>query len=456
MSFINRVTEIPGPKSREILQRRAKAVSGAVAKSTDIVTARAEGALVTDVDGNTLIDLAGGIGMLAAGHCPPAVVNAMKEQAEELIHTCFLVSTFEPYVELCELLNEVAPIAGDAKTILANSGAEAVENAIKMARAYTKRPAVVVFEGAYHGRTLLTMSMTSKYSLFKRGFGPFASEIYRLPVPNLYRKPKNMGEAEYVDWCCQQLENALVSQVEPDAIAAIVIEPVQGEAGFNPVPCTFLQKIRDICDEHGIVMVADEIQCGMGRTGRLFAIEHYDITPDIITMGKSLGSGMPISATTGRAEVMDSPHIGGAGGTYGGAPLAARAAIESVKMIRDPQFLARVQEVGTRMRDRLMAWEERFDLIGDVRGLGSMLLFELVKDRETKEPAPDETLKIIKHAVAEGLLLIRAGLYSNCVRLLPPLVITDEQIDEAFDVLESAIDAVQNPVKHKSAAAVGK
>lgn len=442
MPSINLKTEIPGPLSRQMVARRAAAVTSAVAKATEVAIDRAEGALVHDVDGNTLIDLAGGIGMLAAGHCPPAVVEAMRAQAEKLLHPCFLVATYEPYVELAEMLNACTPGDFPKKTILTNSGSEAVENAVKFARCATKRQAVVVFEGAYHGRTLLTLSMTSKYGLFKKGFGPYAPEVYRLPLPNLYRRPAQMNQEEYLDFCIANLENALIAQVDPSAIACIVIEPVQGEAGFLPVPERFLRRIREICDEHGIVMVADEIQCGMGRTGKLWAIEHYGIVPDLIISGKSLGSGLPIASVTGRAEIMDATHLGGAGGTYGGSPIACVAAIESIRMINTPEFLGRVSAIGERMHNTLSQWKERYELVGDVRGLGSMRLAEFVLDRGKKTPAPAETLEIIKGAVRRGLILIRAGLYSNGIRLLPPLVITDDQLDEALGALEESLAEV--------------
>lgn len=442
MGHIQLKTEIPGPNSRAMLERRAAAVSAGLAKSTDIVLDHAKGALVYDVDGNTLIDLAGGIGMLAVGHSPAPVVEAMRVQAEKYIHTCSLVATYEPYVRLCEILNEITPGNFPKKTLLANSGAEAVENAIHIARYATGRPAIITFEGGYHGRTLLTLSLTSKYGLFKKGFGPFAPEIYRLPAPNLYRRPPQMNESEYLDWCIANLENALIAQVDPSAVAAIIIEPVQGEAGFIPMPPRFLAKIREICDKHGIVMIADEIQCGSGRTGKLFAVEHSNIVPDLICMAKSMGGGMPISAVTGRAELMDAPHLGGVGGTYGGNPLACVAAIEALEIIRQPEFLARVNEIGNIMREVMCGWFDKVEWVGDVRGLGSMMLVEFVKDRQTKEPAPAETLQMIKLAVSRGVVLIRAGLYSNCIRLLPPLVITDEQLYEGLNVLGGAIQEV--------------
>lgn len=440
-------TEIPGPKSREMLARRAAALPSGLAKSTEVVVDHADGALVYDVDGNVLLDFAGGIGMLAVGHSPANVVEAISAQAEKLIHMCALVGTFEPMIQLAELLNEVTPGDFPKKTIFANSGSEAVENAIKIARYYTGRSAVISFEGGYHGRTLLTLSLTSKYNLFKKGFGPFAPEIYRLPIPNLYRTPAGMTPDEYLDWSINYLDHAMIAQVDPSAVAAIIIEPVQGEAGFLPVPPRFLAKIRELCDKHGIVMIADEIQCGMGRTGKLFAIEHYGIVPDMITTAKSLGAGMPISAVTGRADIMDAPHLGGVGGTYGGSPVACAAAYEAVQMIRQPEFLDRATCIGAIIREEMNSWKADCPLIGDVRGLGSMMLVELVLDRETREPALTQTLAAIKHAMASGLILIRAGLYSNCIRLLPPLTLSDEQLYEGLAILHNAIRHAGEMVK---------
>ena len=443
MTVIRRVTEIPGPKSRAILERRAAAVTRALAKSTDVVIERAEGARVYDVDGNTLIDLAGGIGMIAAGHCPPAVVDAMAQQAQRLVHACALVATYEPYVALCELLNEVTPGAFPKKTLLANSGAEAVENAVKIARSYTKRAGVLCFEGGYHGRTLLTLSLTSKYGLFKQGFGPFAPEIYRIPAPEPYRRPASMTEDAYVDACIAQLERALIAQIDPAALAAIIIEPVQGEAGFIPMPDRFLRRIRELCTQHGIVMIADEVQTGFGRTGTLFAIEQSGVVPDLVTTAKALGAGMPISATTGRADIMDAPHVGGTGGTYGGAPLACAAAIAAIEMIRQPAFLAHARHIGDVMRGELERMAQGCKLIGDVRGKGPMLLVELVTDRAAKTPAAAHALAVIKRAVSSGVVLIRAGLHSNCVRFMPPLVIEESELREGLAVVGEAIRYVE-------------
>ena len=445
MTTINLITEIPGPKSQAINDRRAAAIAQGNAKLTSVAVESAQGAVVHDVDGNTLLDFAGGIGMQLIGHNQPQVVNAIKDQADKLIHMCSIVSSYEPLVELAELMNSVAPGEHKKKTTLSNSGAEAVEAAIKVARAYTGRDSIVVFEGAYHGRTNLTMSMTSKYALFKKTFGPFAPEIYRLPFPNVYRKPHEMSEEGFVEYACQQLENAMVSQVDPNYIAAIVIEPVQGEGGFIPTPPRFLEKIRQLCDQHGIVMIADEIQCGFGRTGKLFACEHYDIVPDLITVGKALGAGTPIAGVIGKAEIIDGAHPGGLGGTYSGSPLACAAAIESIKMIKDLAFLARANEVGDKIRAGLEALQAQYpNRIGDVRGIGPMLAMEIVKDAESKSPDMDATGAITAGTLQKGLITIRAGLYSNCVRFLPPLNLTDEQIDEGLGILAEVCEEVLN------------
>lgn len=447
MSHIKLITAIPGPKAQLFLERRKNAIPSGLAKSTEVVVDRAEGCYVYDVDGNRLLDFAGGIGMINVGHCPPAVSQAIAEQAAKYIHTCSLVTTFEPYIELAETLNEITPGSFPKKTLLANSGSEAVENAINIAKYYTRRNAVICFEGAYHGRTLLTLSLTSKYGLFKRGFGSYVSDIYRLPAPNMYRVPKGMTEDDYLAYCISSLDHALIAQVDPSAIAAIIIEPIQGEAGFIAMPWAFLLKIRSICDQHGIVMIADEIQSGFGRTGKLFAINHYGIIPDMITMAKSMGAGMPIAAVTGKAEIMDSPHLGGIGGTFSGSPVACVAAIETIKIINTPAFLDRSVEIGELTLKILNTWREKFDCIGDVRGVGAMCLVEFVKDRETQEPDPDTTVAIIREAISNGLILIRAGLFSNCIRLLMPLVMTDDQLVEGLAVLERAIELKGEKIK---------
>jgi len=441
--YIRLDTPIPGPRAQALLARRAAAAPAGLGRATDVVVERASDALIFDVDGNTFIDLAGGIGMMAVGHSPQPVVDAIASQAQKYVHVCALVATYEPYVQLAELLNELTPGQFPKKTIFANSGAESVENAVKLSRKFTGRPVVICFEGGYHGRTLLTLSLTSKYGLFKSGFGPFAPEIVRLPIPHIYRTPAGMTEDEYIDFGIRQLEHALVAQVDPSAVAAVVIEPVQGEAGFIPVPPRFMKRLRELCTQHGIVMIADEVQCGMGRTGRVFAIEHYDIVPDIVVSAKSLGAGMPIGAVTGRAEIMDAAHPGGVGGTYGGSPVACAAALEAVKIIRRPEFLAHARRLGDVMREVMNGWKAQWPLVGDVRGLGPMMLTGFVRDRQTKQPVtPDETLQIVRQAVKNGVIVMRAGLFSNGVRLLPPLTMPEDMLREGLDELGRAIAAV--------------
>jgi 4-aminobutyrate aminotransferase/(S)-3-amino-2-methylpropionate transaminase len=440
MKHIRLLTEIPGPRSREILARRAAAVPAGFGRSTDVVVERAEGALVHDVDGNTLIDLAGGIGTLAVGHTPPSVVGAIREQAGRLVHVCALVATYEPFVRLAERLNEVTPGVFAKKTLLCSTGAEAVENAVYLARAFTGRPAVVCFERAFHGRSLLALSLTSKYGLFKKGFGPFAPEVYRFPAPYAYRRPAGTTEDEHEEAVVGQIEAAFVTHVDPSAVAALVVEPVQGEGGFIPLPGRFLARLRELCTQHGIVMIADEVQTGFGRTGRLFAIEHSGVVPDLVTMAKSLGAGMPIGAVTGRAEIMDAARPGGLGGTFAGNPLACAAALEAIEIVRGPGFLDHAERLGRVMREVLNGWRERWPLVGDVRGLGPMMLVELVKDPQSREPlAPEETLQVVRLAVSRGVLLIRAGIHSNCIRLMPPLIIDEGQLREGLGAVSEAL-----------------
>ncbi len=453
MSYIRMETEMPGPRAKAALARRAESMPAGLGRATEVVVERAEGALVHDVDGNTLIDLAGGIGMMAVGHSPRAVVDAVHAQATRFIHSCSLVTTYEPYMALAELLNEVTPGNFKKKTLLTSSGGESVEEAVKLARKFTGRATIVCFEGAYHGRTMLTLSLTSKYGLFKSGFGPFASDIVRLPFPNVYRTPIGMTEDQYVDFAIAQLDLAMISQVDPSAIAAFIIEPVQGEGGFVPVPRRYLEHIRLLCERHGIVLIADEIQCGSGRTGKLFAVEHYGVVPDIIVAAKSLGAGMPIGAVTGRAEIMDSAQPGGIGSTYGGSPVACAAAIEALTMIRQPEFLAHANHLGQVLREVLEAWKERYELVGDVRGLGPMLLMELVSDRATRAPLRvEDTVRVVKLAAARGVILIRAGLLSNCIRFLPPLNMPESMLREALEVVGHALATVTKECVERTAA----
>ncbi|MEN9936438.1 MAG: hypothetical protein RLZZ387_3017 [Chloroflexota bacterium] len=446
-------TEVPGPRSRELLARRDAAVPNGLYKAHPIAVERAEGALVTDVDGNTFIDFVGGIGVLNVGHGAPEVVAAVQAQAERLIHFSALVGTYEPYIELAERLNAAVPISGPCKTILSNSGAEGVENAIKVARAATGRQAIVVFEGGYHGRTLLTLSLTSKTS-FKKTFGPFAPEIYRAPFPYAYHM--GVSEEQAVEQCWDAFQRLLLAYVGPENIAAVLIEPVQGEGGFIPTPPEFMRRLRDFCTANGSLLIADEVQCGFGRTGTLFAMEQMGVEPDVLVSAKSIAAGMPLAATTGRAQLMDKPHIGGVGGTYGGNPLACAAALAVLDLFAGAQqpggdnragegegtaasLLDRAHAIGQVVRHYGEGWLRDVPLVGDVRGLGAMMAIELVKDRATREPAPDEVLAVVKRCAEHGLITMRAGLYANCLRLLMPLSITDEQLIEGMDVLDEAI-----------------
>ncbi|CAN5566727.1 aspartate aminotransferase family protein [soil metagenome] len=442
MPAIQIKTPLPGPKNQAILDRRDAAVSRSLARSTPVVAAKAHGATVTDVDGNTFLDFTSGIGVVNAGHTPEAVVEAIREQAENLLHLCALVGTYEPYVAVAERLNALIPISGKKKSYLANTGAEAVETAIKMARAYTGRPAIIAYEGAYHGRTLLTMSLTSKYSLFKKSFGPFAPEIYRVPYPYAYRA----NDGEDIEACSRRcfadLERALVAHVDPAAVAAIIIEPVQGEGGFIPAPFSYLRKLRELCTKHGIILIVDEVQSGFCRTGRWFAFEHSGIEPDLVVTAKSIAAGLPLAAVTGRAEILDAPHVGGVGSTYGGNPLACAAALKALEFMENTNLNNRAEQIGEIMMGRFQNWQERFPLIGDARGLGAMLALEFISAPGDRTPNTTVPLKIVEEAYKRGLMLIRAGLYSNCVRTLVPLTITDEELDEGLNVLEASIAVV--------------
>jgi len=429
-------TAIPGPKSQAIVARREAAVPNGLYKAHPIAVDHAHGALVTDVDGNTYIDFVGGIGVLNAGHTMPDVVDAITNQANKLIHFSALVGTYESYVELCERLNEAVPMSGPCKTILANSGAEAVENAIKIAKVKTGRTAIIAFEGGYHGRTLLTLSLTSK-TAFKKNLGPFFPEVYRAPFPYEYQCKLCQNSCSGV--CTDQLEKMLLTHVDASAVAAIIIEPVQGEGGFIPVPKSYMQRLRQICDKHGIVLIADEVQCGFGRTGTLFAMEQMGVEPDIIVTAKSIAAGMPLAAVTGRADIMDAVHLGGIGGTYGGNPLACAAAIEVMNQFQDGDLLTRAQQIGAQIGERGTTWLRDIPAVGDVRGLGSMMAIEFVKDRETRTPDPDAVAKVSAYCLQHGVITMRAGLYTNCIRLLMPLVITDEHLQEGLDVLDAAI-----------------
>jgi 4-aminobutyrate aminotransferase/(S)-3-amino-2-methylpropionate transaminase len=425
-------TEIPGPRTREILERKERVVADPLSIYLPIVIDEGRGATLTDVDGNTFIDFTGGVGCLNVGHSHPAVVAAVQEQVARFSHTDFTIVPYEVYVELAERLVELTPIEGPVKTAFFNAGTEAIENAVKFARSYTKRQAVIGFEGAFHGRTLLSMTLTSKTHPYKAGLGPFAPEVYRVPFANDYRGPDSTA-------ALAALERALVTQVEPENVAAIVIEPVLGEGGFVVAPEEFLTGVRRICDAHGIVLVVDEVQTGFGRTGRMWAVEHYGIEPDLMTVAKSIAAGLPLSAVIGRAEIMDAPPDSAIGGTYVGNPVAQAAALAVLDVFGDEGLVERAAAVGDVIRARMLDWQERYPQIGDVRGLGLMLAIELVRDPVTKEPAPELATAIAEEAARRGLLLLKSGIYSNCIRVLAPLVIADAEIDEALDAWEQAL-----------------
>jgi 4-aminobutyrate aminotransferase / (S)-3-amino-2-methylpropionate transaminase / 5-aminovalerate transaminase len=426
-------TDVPGPRSRAILDRKERVVAEPLSIYLPLVIAEGSGAVLTDVDGNSFLDFTGGVGCLAVGHSHPRVVEAAQEQTARFTHTDFTIVPYEGYVELAERLCAAAPIGGDLRAGFFNSGAEAIENAIKFARSYTKRPAVIAFDGGFHGRTLLAMSLTSKTHPYKAGLGPFAPEVYRVSFADPYRGPDT-------DSALAELERSFQTRVAAEEVAAIVLEPVQGESGFVVPPAEFVQGVREIADEHGIVLVVDEVQTGFGRTGKLFASEHFGIEPDLMTVAKSVAAGLPLSGVVGRAAIMDAPGDSAVGGTYVGNPVSIAAAHAVLDVIEEERLVERAEQVGETIRARMEGWRGRYRAVGDVRGLGAMLAIELVRDRDTKEPDPDLATAVVEAASARGLLLLKAGLYGNCIRVLVPLVITDEQLDEALAVWEEAIE----------------
>ncbi|MFL5927754.1 MAG: 4-aminobutyrate--2-oxoglutarate transaminase [Gaiellaceae bacterium] len=414
-----------------MLERLAASVASPLAVTFPIVAAEARGATISDLDGNTFIDFAGGVGCLNVGHAHPHVVQAAQEQLERFSHTDYTVVPYEVYATLAERLLARAPIGGPTKAAFFNAGTEAVENAVKFARAYTGRPAVVGFEGAFHGRTLLSLTLTSKVHPYKAGLGPFAPEVYRVPYPNAFRGLS-------ADEALAALRAAFRTTVAPENVAAIVFEPVQGEGGFIPATREFAQGLREICDAHGIVLVCDEVQTGFGRTGRFFAIEHYDVEPDLITVAKSIAMGLPLSGVLGKAPIMDAPVDGGVGGTYVGNPVAQAAAVAVLDVIEEEGLLERSTAIGDTMRSRMESWRTRWPQVADVRGLGAMLALELL---DGDVPATALASQVVVEALQRGLLLLKAGVHGNCIRVLVPLVISDAELDEALDVWESALES---------------
>ncbi len=446
MSSIKLKTRIPGPKSLVLLNKKKQVVSDGIL-SPKIFIQKAQGALVTDVDGNTLIDFTGGIGATNSGHGNKEIITAIKKQADRFLHSCFGVTGYEPYLDLCEKLNKITPGKFQKKTALFNSGAEAVENAVKIARKFTGRKAIVSFEHAFHGRTLLTLSLTSKVKPYKFGFGPFIGEAYKLDYPYVYRRPTNCEtEDAYVDHLINHIkEEFFLGVVAPEEIAAFIIEPVTGEGGFIVPPKRYMQELAKLCRQHGILLIVDEVQSGFCRTGKMFASEYFfeveysELGPDIITMAKSLSNGMPLSAVTGRKEIMDSVQENGLGGTFCGNPVSCEAALASINFMEKNKLAKRAEKIGKIVLERFHQIQKHSKIVGDVRGLGAMCAIEIVKERKTKEPDHETTDKIIKRCYENGLMVLGAGILGNDIRTLMPLTITDVQLEEALNVISKVV-----------------
>ncbi|MFW9916600.1 MAG: 4-aminobutyrate--2-oxoglutarate transaminase [Candidatus Thorarchaeota archaeon] len=425
--------------SSSLSELRANAIPQGHSSATSIYIDSAKGAIIHDVEGREYIDFVGGIGVMNVGHSHPRVIEAIKEQADKFTHTCFMILPYESAVRLAEKLGMITPGTFPKTALLINSGAEAVENAIKIARYATKRPAVVAFENAYHGRTLLTMSLTSKVKPYKFGFGPFAAEIYRMPFAYCYRCPFGLEYSSCGIMCADHLNEFFVTHVSPESTAALIVEPIQGEGGFITPPPEYFPKLKKICQDNGILFLADEIQTGMGRTGKMFAMEHWGVEPDLVMIAKSLAAGMPISAVVGRKEIMDTVHPWGLGGTYGGNPLACRSALAVLEIYEQENLLERANKLGDKLRARLDAWYEQYEIIGDVRGIGPMLGLELVKERRTKTPAAEEAKRLVELCHERGLILNACGTFSNVIRFLMPLVISEDHLEKGLAIIEEGI-----------------
>ena len=451
MATIQLKTSIPGPKSKALSERRSAAVPRGLSHATPIYAAKAEGAVIEDVDGNRYIDLAGGIGCLNMGHRPPGVVAAIERQLEKFLHVCVQVTPYENYVRLAERLNQLTPGKFPKKTLFVNTGAEAVENAVKIARAATGKPGIISFEDAFHGRTMMALSLTSKTHPYKAGFHPFPGEVYRIPYAYCYRCSYSLKYPSCDLYCARHLEDTFKRVVAHEGVAAVIAEPVLGEGGFVAPPQDFFRTLIDICHKNGVLFIADEVQSGMGRTGALFASERYGIAPDILVTAKSIGGGLPLASITGRAEIMDAPGPGGLGGTFAGNPAACEAALAVLDMFERQDLNARANELGEQFQKRAREWQKRWPMIGEVRGLGAMQALELVQSQDKREPAAEETKQITQYCYEHGVITISAGSYGNVIRLLMPLVITDAQMDEALGVLEGALRTVYER-KHEAAA----
>lgn len=441
-SYAKVQTALPGTRAKELLERRHNIVPDAVSYGIPTFVDKADGALLQDIDGNRFIDFAGAIGTINAGHRHPTVVKALHDQVDRYIHTGFNVMMYDPYIEFAEKIAALAPGSFAKKVMFLNSGAEAIENAVKIARKYTGRQAVVSFSGGFHGRTLMTMSLTGKVKPYKYEYGPFAPEVYHAAFPYHYRRPESMSKAEYSQFLLGELEKFFISEVAPENVAAVIMEPVQGESGFIVPDKAFIQGVAALCKKHGILLVADEIQTGFGRTGKYFAMEHFGVESDLITISKSMAAGVPISGVIGRKELMDAAGPGELGGTYCGSPLGCSAGLAVLEVMEKEELNKRAEVIGEKVMKKFRQFYDRFEVVGDARGLGAMCALEFVKDKESKEPAKQLVGEILQEARKQGVIALNAGVYDNVIRLLMPLVITDEQLDEGLDILEAAIESV--------------
>ncbi len=434
---------LPGPQCQSYQERREKFVARGVANGAPIFARKAQGCTVEDLDGHSFIDFAGGIGTLNVGHAHPAVVQAVKDQADKFLHTCFNIVMYPQYIDLAEKLVKLVPGSWAKKVMLQSTGAEAVENAVKIARNATGRPGVVAFTNGFHGRTMMALSLTAKAPAYKTGFGPFASEIFRAPFPVMYRSGA-ADEAACSAAAFAEFRRIVETEATPQHIAAVIIEPVQGEGGFHVAPASFLRSLREYCTQHGIVLIADEIQSGFCRTGRWFATEHSGVEADLYTLAKSMGGGMPIAAVVGRADLMDAPAVGGLGGTYGGNPLACAAALATIEVMEREDYPKRSRLIGEAVRSRFNAWARTFPFVGDVRGVGAMVAMEIVQDRDSYLPDGEAGAAIVQEAYQRGLLLVKAGFHGNVIRFLGPIAAESDEIERGLDILGEAMAAVHS------------
>lgn len=437
-TMVNLVTEVPGPKSRELIERKNKIIARGISNSTGVFVEVGKGALVTDVDGNTLIDMAAGIGVINIGYGDEDVILAAKAQLDRFTHTSMNVLMYESYVEVAEKLAALTPGTFDKKVMFVNSGAEAVENAVKIARKYTGKSMIISLEAAFHGRTYMAMTLTSKVKPYKYGYAPYCSDTYKIPTPYYYRSDMHLSEEEYGAACAEKFAELLKGELNPEFVAGLIVEPLQGEGGFIDLPRGYLKRLQEICHENKIVFIVDEIQAGFCRTGKFFCSEHHKIEPDLMTVSKALAGGLPLSAVVGKEEIMDASIPGGLGGTFAGNPVSLAAASVVIDKMKREDFAKKALHIGEVMMLRLLSLKDKYEIVGDVRGKGAMLAMELVVDKKSKKPNPDVVGKIITYCLNRGVVIINAGIYSNCIRFLPPLVITEEQLSYVLDVLDEA------------------